>query len=102
MVLILIVAQLVISAIQCIEYALFAYIILGWLVLFGVIKNRDGPFFRIYVFLLAKTEPLFAVIRKFIPPLMGLDFSALLVFILLHFAKSLVIGMAGFILRLTQ
>ncbi|MDR1289201.1 MAG: YggT family protein [Holosporales bacterium] len=100
--LILILAHLIISVLQVIEYVLFGYIILGWFVLFGALKNRDGFFFRIYIFLMTKTEPLFSVLRRFIPPIMGLDFSALLVFVLLHIAKSLVIALAGFILRLTH
>lgn len=86
-----IIVELLISLMNCIEYILIGYIILGWFVFFGVLKNQDNPVFRIYIFLMNKIEPLLAIIRRFIPPLMGLDFSPLVVFIGLHFAKVLIV-----------
>jgi YggT family protein len=63
------------------------YIILGWFVFFGVIRSRENVFFRIYVFLMSKVEPLFGWIRQFLPTLGGWDFSPLVLFIVLHFLK---------------
>ncbi|MDR2667298.1 MAG: YggT family protein [Holosporales bacterium] len=72
------------------EYVLIGYIILGWFLFFGAIKNRDGIFFKIYVFLASKIEPIFLIIRKFIPPIAGFDFSPLVIFLCLHFAKAII------------
>lgn len=73
------------------EYLLIGYIILGWFIFFGAVKDRDGVFFRVYVFLMTKIEPLLSVIRRFLPSLGGLDFSPLVVFLALHFVKVLVV-----------
>jgi YggT family protein len=83
-----------IAILDCMGYVLMGYIILGWIIFFGVIKNRDSFLLKIYVFLMTKTEPLLSVIRRFIPSVFGLDFSALVVFLALHFVKLLIIQFA--------
>ncbi len=84
------IVEILISIMNFLEYLLIGYIILGWFVFFGAIKNRDGVFFRIYVFLMSKIEPVLAVIRRFLPSVAGFDFSPLVVFLGLHFAKIIV------------
>ncbi|MDR3031320.1 MAG: YggT family protein [Holosporales bacterium] len=84
---------------DCIEYLLIGYIILGWFVFFGVIKNRNSVFLRIYIFLMTKIEPLLALIRRFLPTVAGFDFSPLVVFFGLHLAKVLVIQVFCLLLR---
>ena len=93
------IVRFLISIMDCIEYMLIGYIILGWLVFFGVIKNRDSVFLKIYVFLMTKVEPLLGFIRRFLPPIYGLDFSVLVVFLALHLSKALVIQIASMLAR---
>ena len=83
-------AHLLISVVNCIEYLLLGYIILGWIVFFGVIKNSDSIFLRVYVFLMSKIEPILAPIRRLLPTVAGLDFSPIVVFFGLHLAKILI------------
>ncbi len=61
---------------------------------FGVIKNRDSILLKIYVFLMTKIEPLLSQIRRFLPPVFGLDFSAMVVFFGLYLVKILIIQIA--------
>ena len=82
--------HVIIEVMNFLEYLLMAYIILGWFVFFGAVKDKDGVFFRIYVFLMSKIEPLLAFIRQYLPTVAGLDFSPLVVFVGLHFTKALV------------
>ncbi len=82
--------QVLIGIMNFIEYLLIAYIILGWFVFFGAIKNRDSFFFKVYVFLMSRMEPVLARIRQFLPSVMGFDFSPLVIFLGLHFAKIIV------------
>lgn len=84
----------IISVMDCIGYILVGYIILGWFVFFGVIKNSNNPLLKIYLFLMTKIEPFLAIIRGFIPPVFGLDFSAMLVFFGLYLAKIIVVQLA--------
>jgi YggT family protein len=67
------------------------YVILGWLVFFGVIKDQTSILARMYIFAMSKIEPLLSVVRRYIPPLMGIDFSALIVFFGLHVLKMFIV-----------
>jgi YggT family protein len=68
-------------------------VIVSWLVGFGVI-NTYNQFARVVVRALhALTEPVFAPIRRVIPPIGGLDLSPLIVlFIMLFLRNWLVAG----------
>lgn len=83
--------NILIRIMDFLEYLLMGYIILGWFVFFGAIKDRNGVFFRIYVFLMSKIEPLLAYVRQYLPTVAGLDFSPLVIFVGLHFAKVIII-----------
>lgn len=80
-----------IGVLNFLEYTLIGYIILGWFVFFGAVKDRDGVFFKIYVFLMSKIEPLLTYIRRYLPTVAGLDFSPLVIFVGLHFAKVIIL-----------
>ncbi len=92
-----IIFELLISLMNCIEYILIGYIILGWFIFFGVLKNQESVIFRIYIFLMSRIEPLLGLIRRFLPSVAGLDFSPLVVFIGLHFIKVLIVKIFFFI-----
>ena len=47
MLLLTIIVEFLISLMNCIEYILIGYIILGWFIFFGVLKNQEGVLFRI-------------------------------------------------------
>lgn len=49
-----------------------------------------GPIIR---FIYAVTEPLFAPIRRFLPPMGGLDFSPLIVLLLLRVVQGAVLNL---------
>jgi YggT family protein len=83
-----------ISVVRCLEYVLIGYIIIGWLMFFGVIKSQSNILLKLYIFAMARIEPVLSLIRRFIPPLLGLDFSAVVVFFALHFAKILILRTA--------
>ncbi len=85
------IAKFLISIIEWLEYALMAYIILGWVVFFGLIKNNNSIILKIYVFLLSKIEPVLSRIRRFLPPLFGFDFSPMVIFFGLYLVKIVII-----------
>ena len=70
---------LIIGSIYCFESILSFYILLQWaFLLFSV--SEDSIFYKIYIFLNARIEPIFAYFRKFVPPVGGIDFSVLILF----------------------
>ncbi|MDR1391041.1 MAG: YggT family protein [Holosporales bacterium] len=83
--------EIIIGVISFLEYLLMGYIILGWFVFFGAIKDRNGLFFKIYAFLVSKIEPILSMIRRILPSIGVFDFSPFVVFLCLHFAKALII-----------
>lgn len=64
---------------------------MGWIV--AVVRPKsNNAFVKIYSFLGEKIEPMFAYCRQFVPPIMGLDFSPILVFLAIegiHYVLSL-------------
>jgi YggT family protein len=67
-------------------------VVLSWLVGFGVI-NTYNQFARSVVRTLhALTEPVFAPIRRVIPPMGGLDLSPLIVLFIIFFLRNWLIA----------
>ena len=88
-IIILFVYYFLICSINCFELILLFYIILQFAVMLFPI-NENSIFHKIYAFLYARIEPIFAYIRRFIPPIGMLDFSALVLFIGLFVIRKLI------------
>jgi YggT family protein len=76
---------------------IIAAVVVSWLVAFGVL-NTYNPYARGVIRALdALTEPVFRRVRRFVPPLGGLDLSPLIVLLVLYALQYLVdayVGMA--------
>ncbi len=64
----------------------FARAIMSWMLVFGV---RNPLVLRINVALASLTEPIIAPIRRYVPPIGGLDLSYMVVVLLLVFVRSI-------------
>ena len=79
--------DLVIVVLDLYTYIIIAAVIVSWLVGFGVI-NTYNQIARVIVRALhALTEPVFAPIRRVIPPFGGLDLSPLIALLLIFFLQ---------------
>ncbi len=67
--------------IQLYTYVVFAAVILSWI--------PDLQKYQVARWIEAVTEPVFAVVRKVVPPIAGLDLSPLLVLLALGFLRNL-------------
>jgi YggT family protein len=65
--------------------------IMSWLVAFNVINVRNDLVRQILYTLELLTEPVLRPIRRFVPPLGGLDLSFLVLFILIQLVRSVII-----------
>jgi YggT family protein len=65
-------------------YIVIAAVILSWLIAFGVINTRNEIVGMIVNFLYRVTEPVFRPIRNFLPNLGGIDFSPLIVLLIIY------------------
>ena len=68
--------------------ALLIYVILGWLMIGGVVDNRNQTVRSIYQFLFSIIEPVARPIRRFIPPLGNLDLSILVIALAIPFLRD--------------
>ena len=69
-------------------WLLIASAILSWLIAFNVINTRNQVVAMIADFLFRLTEPVFRPIRNFLPNLGGIDFSPLIVLLLIYVLRS--------------
>ena len=72
------------AAIQLIVLVVIVSAILSWLIAFDVINVRNPNVYRFTSALDRITAPLLAPIRRFIPPLGGLDLSPIILILLLQ------------------
>ncbi|MDQ8755830.1 YggT family protein [Sphingosinicella sp. LHD-64] len=76
-------------------YVIIAQAILSWLVAFNVI-NTYNDFVRSFLGALDRiTEPLYRPIRKILPDFGGLDFSPMVVLLLIYVIRILLSGVAA-------
>ena len=69
--------------------------ILSWLIVFNVI-NTHNDFMRSFIRALDRiTEPLYRPIRRILPDFGGIDFSPIVVLLLIYIARILLAGVAS-------
>lgn len=78
------------GAIQLVIFAVIVSAILSWLIAFDVLNVRNPTVYRFSAALDRATTPLLAPIRRFIPPLGGLDISPIILLLLLQALSILV------------
>jgi YggT family protein len=64
-------------------------IIMSWLISFNVINTRNQFVASVWRILNQITEPILRPIRRFVPPVGGLDLSPLIVFVIIFFLQNL-------------
>lgn len=66
---------------------MFIRILLSW------VAPRANPYQQPYKFLYAVTEPVMEPFRRLIPPMGGIDFSPILLFLVLGMLRSLLLSL---------
>jgi YggT family protein len=80
---------------RVVSYIIIAQAILSWLVAFNVI-NTYNDFVRSFLNALDRiTEPLYRPIRRILPDFGGIDFSPIVVLLLIYIARILLAGVAS-------
>jgi YggT family protein len=68
---------------QLILFAVIAYAILSWLIAFNVVNLRNNAVWQISRFLEAVARPLLRPFQRVLPNLGGMDFSPILLFLVI-------------------
>ena len=85
--------QVIDLLLQVITYLIIAQAILSWLLAFNVLNVHSGGVRNIVVALDRLTAPLYRPIRKIMPDFGGLDFSPLVVLLLIAVVRILLNGL---------
>src|SRR5437763_4948574 len=76
-------------------YVIIAQVILSWLIVFNVVNLHSGPVRSFVVAIDRLTAPLYRPIRRLLPDFGGIDFSPLVVLILIQVIKKLLAGVVA-------
>ncbi|MBI1252221.1 MAG: YggT family protein [Alphaproteobacteria bacterium] len=68
---------------------LVANVVLSWLFAFDIISRRNAFLDTLYTFTSRLTDPLLRPIRRFIPPISGIDLSPLVLLLGIQFIREL-------------
>ncbi|ABD43524.1 YggT family protein [Anaplasma phagocytophilum] len=80
-------AYLIDTLLSAYNFALIAYVLLGWLIAMRVV-NRDNEFvYRAYAALSRLSRPAIALIQRYIPSVAGLDLSPMILLISISFFR---------------
>nr|WP_295373705.1 YggT family protein [uncultured Sphingosinicella sp.] len=80
---------------RVLSYIIIAQAIISWLVAFNVI-NTSNDFVRSFLAALDRiTEPLYRPIRRILPDFGGIDFSPIVVLLLIYIVRILLSGLAA-------
>ena len=68
-------------------------IAISWLVVFEVINTGNPQAQRLMTLLEKATDPVYKPLRKYVPPIGGIDITPIIVLLGLGFLRSLIIGL---------
>jgi len=71
-------------------WIVIAAVILSWLIAFNVINTRNQFVAMVVDVLYRLTEPVFRPIRQFMPNLGGIDFSPLIVLLIIYIIERII------------
>jgi YggT family protein len=93
--------DIVLFLLRLLSIVVIVQVILSWLVSFNVV-NLQQPFVRaLYTGMDRMTEPLYRPIRKILPDFGGLDFSPIVLLLLIQVVSMLVAGAQNDVLLAT-
>lgn len=88
-----ILAYFVSPALGFIVFLIFAWVILSWLVSFNVINLRNPTMRQIYYGIEGLMRPIMAPVQRIVPSIGGLDFSPIIVLLLIQWLRGYVVPM---------
>jgi len=72
-------------------FVMFIYMAFSWLIAFNIVNLRNPAMAQIYNLVRRIVEPILTPIRRFIPPMGGLDLAFLVAFLGIYWAKGYII-----------
>ncbi len=76
---------------RIVMYIIFAQVILSWLIAFNIINLNTGPVRTIITAIDRMTAPMYRPIRRILPDFGGIDFSPLVILLIIGILRSKVL-----------
>ncbi len=83
--------ELIVTLINLYNYVLIAWLILSWLISFGIVNRYQPAVQKINFALFKLTDPLLRPIRKYMPDLGGIDISPIVLILAMNFIEKTLI-----------
>ena len=84
--------QIILLILNVVWFILIAHIIMSWLISFQVLNLRQPLVGQIWYGLNQLLEPLYGPIRRFLPPMGGLDLAPLIVLIGIYAIRIIIMN----------
>ena len=81
------IAALLFEVLEIYKWIVIAAVIVSWLTAFNVINQYNNFVRTVLRILITLTDPVFRQVRRVIPPIGGLDFSPIVVFVIIWFLQ---------------
>ncbi len=91
--------QIIMMILNIVWFIMIAHIIMSWLISFQVLNLHQPLVAQIWYALNKILEPIYAPIRRILPPTGGLDFAPLVAFIVLIALQTILINNQAFFFR---
>lgn len=86
------IAQILLFILDIAWYILIIHIIMSWLIQFEVLNLRQPLVAQIWYGINRLLEPIYAPIRRILPPMGGMDFTPIIVFIGIYALRVVIIN----------
>ena len=87
--------QILMMILNIVWFVMIAHIIMSWLINFQVLNLRQPLVAQLWYGLERLLEPLYARIRRFLPPTGGIDFAPLVALIAVAALRIILVNNAG-------
>ncbi len=88
-----IIGQLLIFILDVYFYIIIASVIISWLIAFEVLNVKNPQAQNLIKLLNKLTEPVYKPLRKFIPPIGGIDITPIIVIFAIFLLQNLIVRM---------
>lgn len=88
-----IIGQLLIFILDVYFYIIIASVIISWLIAFEVLNVKNPQAQNLIRLLNKVTEPVYKPLRKFIPPIGGIDITPIIVIFAIFLLQNLIVRM---------
>lgn len=90
--------HLIDAILALIVVVLIVHVVLSWLFAFDIVSRRNRFVGGIFEFTTRLTDPLLKPLRRVIPPIAGVDLSALVLLLLIQFLREILPWLGGLLI----